>query len=72
LRIGNHDQALADLGKVIEIDSSFADAYYLRGITYSEIGEREKAFSDLEQSIELGLAAAMKQRAVEILEDLGQ
>jgi hypothetical protein len=42
----------------------------LHGVAYARIGEREKAISDLERALELGLDPSTKQDAEELLEEL--
>ena len=46
--------------------------YLSRGVVYSDIGEREKAVSDLERALELGLDPTFRQAAEILLEELEQ
>lgn len=57
---------------VIEMDSSDATAYFLRGELYAEAGEHERAISDLERALELGLDPSSRQKAEELLVELRQ
>jgi tetratricopeptide (TPR) repeat protein/S1-C subfamily serine protease len=65
--------ALADYNKVIEINRDHADAYYNRGFVYYQLGDKQKAVENLQQSAQLSLAqgntAAYKQ-AMNLLKEL--
>jgi tetratricopeptide (TPR) repeat protein len=65
-----------DLNQAIEIGisepGSNAFTHFLRGAIYAEKGERERAISDLERALELGLDPNLKQNAESLLEELGR
>ncbi len=45
--------AVRNLTRAIELDSSFAEAYNVRALTYHELGDREAAIRDYNQAIRL-------------------
>ena len=48
-----HERAIADLDKAIELDPNFAGAYNNRGIAFAVLGQYEKALEDFDKAIEL-------------------
>ena len=52
-RKGQHEKAIADFTKAIEIDPRYAKAYYNRGFAYFLKGQYEQAISDFTKAIEL-------------------
>jgi tetratricopeptide (TPR) repeat protein len=48
-----YDEAIAEFNKAIEIDPSFADAYYNRGIANSKKGNLDQAISDYTKAIQI-------------------
>ena len=50
--------ALDDLGKAIELDGSFAEAYYNRGLVNVFLGNNRQGIDDLSRAGELGIASA--------------
>ena len=61
-----HDLAISDFTKAIEINPGFANAYFYRGRTYLRKGEHDQAISDLNKAIEIDpkLAVAYGERCV--------
>jgi len=61
-----HDHAISDFTKTIEMRPGFAMAHFYRGRTYHRKGEHDKALPDLTEAIELdpALAVAYGERAV--------
>jgi len=51
---GQHDQAISDFTKALEINPRNAEAYINRGLAYSEIGENDKAWRDVHKAQDLG------------------
>lgn len=51
--LNDKDNAIYFNTKTLEIDHSHAKAYYMRGISYSEIGDYNKAISDYNEAIAL-------------------
>ena len=51
---GDHDKAIADFNKAIEINPRYAPAYVGRGDSYDAIDNMKKACSDWKQACELG------------------
>ena len=49
---------MADLDEAIALDSSDAEAYYLRGYVHQCIGEHSQAIADYDKAIELDPKAA--------------
>ena len=47
-------------------------AYFLRGVCFYSIGEKEEAISDLERALDQGLPTEIQEIANEILDELGQ
>jgi len=43
---GEHEEAIVELNKAIELDPEYADAYYYRELAYDKSGEVAKAISD--------------------------
>ena len=50
---GEHDRAIEDYSRAIELDPEYAPAYYNRGNAYSDKGEYDRAIEDLNRAIEL-------------------
>ena len=50
--MGNHEEAIVDFSKVIELNPSF-DVYLMRGNSFNQLKKYEKASSDYSKSIEL-------------------
>ncbi len=48
-----YQQAVKDFNKTIEIDSENANAYYWRGLTYRQRGDREAANPDFQEAANL-------------------
>lgn len=53
---GEHEEAIVELDKAIELDPEYADAYYNRGLAYNNSGEIAKAISAYEKCVELSNA----------------
>jgi len=51
---GQHDKAIADFTKAIEINPNYAEAYHNRGISYFYKREYEKAWDDVHKAEGLG------------------
>ena len=47
-------QAISDFSKAIELDPSFAGAYYDRAVSYYQLKEYNKAWADVHRAEELG------------------
>jgi tetratricopeptide (TPR) repeat protein len=67
---GDIENAIEDYDTIIEQDPEYAVAYYFRGLIYFDENEKQKAISDLEQAINLGLPPDMQQAAEDYLEQL--
>ena len=52
-RSGVYEKAIPDYTKAIELDDTFAEAYFNRGGSYYELGRFDEAISDLTRAIEL-------------------
>jgi len=50
---GNHNQAILEYDKAIEINPNYANAYNNRGSAYNKEGNRDQAISDYNKAIEL-------------------
>lgn len=51
---GQYTEAAEELGKAVKLDPKFAEAYYFRGLVFSEIGFEHRSASDLRRARELG------------------
>lgn len=52
-KLGDYEQAIADLDKAIALNPDYADAYYYRGNAYYFVGEYEQAIANYTKAIEL-------------------
>ena len=61
---GQHDKAISDYNKAIEINPRYAMAYSNRGIVYAKKGQHDRAISDYNKAIEINpkLAIAYNNR----------
>ncbi len=50
---GDHDRAIADHTRAIELDSKFTNAYASRGYAYAAKGDHDRAIADYTRAIEL-------------------
>jgi len=50
---GNHNAAITEFNRAIELDSKDANAYYFRGGIYGSLGEWEKTIADYTHAITL-------------------
>ena len=50
---GEHDQAIADYSKALELNPDFVAAYINRGTSYSDKGENDQAIADFAKALEL-------------------
>ncbi len=57
-RNGAYERAIEDYSRAIEIDGSFAEAYYDRGYSFYEVARYDEALADLTRAIELDPEAA--------------
>jgi len=53
---GEYQKAIDDFSKAIESDPKLAEAYSIRGLSYSKLDEHEKAIEDYTKAIELKIA----------------
>ena len=67
---GEHNQAIADFNKAVELDPSSANYYYNRGLAYAEKGEYDKAIADLEICITLSRDPSLTEEAKGVMEEL--
>ena len=63
---GNHEAAILEYAKALELDAKFDGAYFNRGISHMELGEYAKAITDFTKVIELSPedCAAYLQRGI--------
>ncbi len=67
VKLDNHNQAIADYDKAIELNAEFALAYYNRGLAYSAFGNHNQAIADWKIAARLGLKEAqdyLKQQGI--------
>ncbi len=71
--LGQHERAIEDYDKAIEINPEYAAAYYNRGNSYGDLGQHERAIEDYDKAIEINpeYAAAYSNRG-NSYGDLGQ
>lgn len=53
VKVGDQSAALADFDRVISLDSTFAKAYYYRGLLKAESGNKQTAIADLQAASKL-------------------
>jgi regulator of sirC expression with transglutaminase-like and TPR domain len=61
---------LADINKAIRLNSKDAPVLFQRGMIFREMGENQKAITDIVNSINLGLPKEMEQAARQMLIDI--
>ena len=52
-KLGQHQRAIEDYDKVIELDPNDAEAYNDRGSSYHRLGQSERAIEDYDEAIKL-------------------
>jgi len=81
--LGEHDRAIEDYDKAIELNKEYAEAYYNRGLAYAKLGKYDKAIEDFNKAIELnkeyakaynnrGIAYAKQQKYNEAIKDYNE
>ena len=68
--MGELENVLNDCDTIIEKVPDYAYAYYLRGSVYSDMNDFQKAISDIENALSLGLTPDQKKDAEELLKQL--
>lgn len=63
-------QSMADMKEAIKIEPNFADAFFVRGLIFSDIGETERAIDEIEKALDLGLEREAGQYAESVLAEL--
>jgi tetratricopeptide (TPR) repeat protein len=48
-----HEQAIKDFNKAVELNSEYAVAYYNRGVSYTDLGKHTQALKEYDKAIEL-------------------
>ena len=63
---GNHQEAIDAYDKCLELNPKFAEAYYVRGNAYINLGDTNRALQDLDKAIALNkdLASAYYARGL--------
>jgi tetratricopeptide (TPR) repeat protein len=59
-QIQHYQEALTDLTTAIEMDSTFAGAYFQRGMTFNKLGKKKKGQADIQKAAELGSGDARR------------
>ena len=67
---GEVTQALEALDQAIQIDPNYGPSYLRRGQLMADLGNSDRAFSDLRQAIRLGLPDSDKQAAIRLVAQL--
>lgn len=69
------DRALADYNHALELDPTYADAYYYRGILYASVPEgidaRRSAIADFQRSLDLAPEGAHADDAAHYVAEIG-
>ncbi len=68
---GQYEQAIADYDRAIDLNPDDAPAYYNRGLAYRQQGQHERAIADFERYLELSTDPTFRERAEQILRELG-
>ena len=55
-RNGAYERAIEYYSRAIELDETFAEAYFNRGVSYYELGRYQESIADLSQAIRLNPA----------------
>ena len=65
---GEHQKAIDDYSKAIELNPQYAYAYYNRGIAHNDLGEHQKAIDDYYQAGILNLKQNNKTQALKCID----
>ena len=70
-RVTDYERAVADLDRVISLNSDLAEAYHQRGKAYEGLGKKDKAIADFSKFLELSREDTSRNDAKEHLQSLG-
>ncbi len=65
-------KALDDLDHAIRIKPAYAEAYYTRGETYKDMGDRERALAEIHTAIDLDKAGTYHAYGEKLIAELGE
>jgi tetratricopeptide (TPR) repeat protein len=68
---GNYNEAISYLNQSISLDSTYAYAYYCRGVVYNASGATEQAIADFQKCLTLNPDEETRQEVETYLEELG-
>lgn len=69
-KAGNHQRAIDNYSKAIELDPKFAPAYYNRGVVLKTLNQAKEALGDLQQYLELTPDALDKDKVTQIIQQI--
>jgi tetratricopeptide (TPR) repeat protein len=70
MELGLYEDALKDLDIALQINPRDVGVLYLRGEIYAVMGQTDKAISDIENSLDMGLPPDLQQTAEALLREL--
>ena len=68
--LNNHEQAIANYNKAVDLDPNFADAYYHRGMTHQLMGNYQLAIKDFEKFLTLTPDAPEAIKITQLLQEV--
>src|SRR5215471_18288714 len=64
-------KALADLDRANRVQPAFVEAYYTRAQTYQDMGDKERALTELHKAIDLDKAGTYRAYGEQLIANLG-
>lgn len=68
--VEKYQSVVADFSKVIELEPTEADAFHYRAYAYHQLGEDDKALTDVTRALQIGLESDEQAEAEELLNEL--
>lgn len=67
---GNILQATLDINEALKVNPDYAEAHFIRGLFYADMGAREQGIAELEMAVDLGLEQEAREIAEAVLASL--